>query len=184
MYCGFRNGELLGLEWKDIDFNTGVISICRTSLYTKEMGIFTDTTKTKGSQRSLKLQSDILPLLKSFKAAQAEDRLSLGDAWEDTDRLFTAWNGKPMGRTTPLNWLIKFCNRNGLRRVNVHSFRHLNASLLISSGVDVRTVSSALGHSQTSTTLNIYAHSFAVAQAVAGEAIADKLRLNNKGKLA
>ncbi|MBQ8935352.1 MAG: tyrosine-type recombinase/integrase, partial [Oscillospiraceae bacterium] len=57
----------------------------------------------------------------------------------------------------------------------IHQFRHLNATLLINSGTDARTVSSALGHSQVSTTLNIYTHTFAEAQARAGETLADVL---------
>ena len=85
-----------------------------------------------------------------------------------------------MGHTTAINWLRKFCERNNLRYVNIHSFRHLNATLLINSGTDVRTVSAALGHSQASTTLNIYAHAFAQAQAKASEAIAASLDLGKK----
>ena len=85
-----------------------------------------------------------------------------------------------MGPDSVRHWLGKFCKREGLRYVNVHSFRHLNASMLIRNGVDVRTVSAALGHSQTSTTLNIYAHAFDEAQAKASEAIADTLNLDWK----
>ena len=59
--------------------------------------------------------------------------------------------------------------------LDVHQFRHLNAMLLITSRTDARTVSAALGHSQTSTTLNIYTHTFAEAQARAGEAVAAAL---------
>ena len=65
-----------------------------------------------------------------------------------------------------------------MRKVNIHSFRHLNASLLINSGTDIKTVSAALGHAQTSTTLNIYAHTFAAAQAKATNAIADVLNFS------
>lgn len=175
IYGGFRKGELLGLEWKDIDFESGVVSIRRTSLFTKENGVYTDTPKTKGSQRSLKLPVEVLAVLRKYRAEQNERRLKMGDQWHNHDRLFTAWNGEPMGNSTPYHWLLGFCERTGMRRVNIHSFRHLNASLLINSGVDVRTVSASLGHSNTSTTLNIYAHTFAEAQAKASEAVANAL---------
>lgn len=58
-YSGFRRSEMLGLEWKDIDFENNIISIKRTSNYTSERGIYTDTTKTKKSQRSLKLNMSL-----------------------------------------------------------------------------------------------------------------------------
>ncbi|MVB10554.1 Tyrosine recombinase XerC [Caprobacter fermentans] len=181
IYGGFRKGELLGLEWKDIDFDSCVVSVNRTSLYSKSKGgIFTDTTKTKGSLRSLKLPVSVFDLLRQYKVQQAQDRLKMGDRWIDTDRLFTAENGKPLGNSTPLKWLDDFFERTGLRKVTIHSFRHLNASLLINAGVDIKTVSATLGHSQVSTTLNIYAHTFAQAQAKASEAVADALKLDDK----
>lgn len=178
IYGGFRRGELFGLEWKDINFDTGVITINRTSNYTVKSGIYTDTPKTKGSRRSLKLPATVVSLLRQFRAVQAEERLQVGDCWIDTDRLFVSWNGKPSHPNLAQNWLTKFCNRTGMRHVNIHSFRHLNASLLINSGADIKTVSAVLGHAQTSTTLNIYAHSFAAAQAAALEAVADTIELH------
>ncbi len=180
MFGGFRKAEILGLEWKDIDFDNHVITVCRSSLYTKEKGIFTDTTKTKGSQRSLKLPENVLDILRRYHIEQNIQRLQIGDQWHNTDRLFTKWNGEPMGLETPYKWLKKFCEKNNLRFLGIHSFRHLNASLLINSGVDIKTVSSSLGHSQTSTTLNIYAHTFQTAQAKASEAVAETLLTNHK----
>lgn len=179
IYGGYRRGELCGLEWKDIDFETGVVSIQRTSYYTKEKGIFTDTTKTKGSQRSLKLPDEVMQILRRYRIEQAQQRLKCGDKWVDRDRLFTAWNGEPINPNTPYSWLDRFCKRTGMRRAKraIHSFQHLNASLLITSGVDVKTVSSELGHSQVSTTLNIYAHTFAKVQVEAAEVIASTLPL-------
>mgnify|MGYP000980881899 CR=1 FL=1 len=181
VYGGFRKGELLGLEWKDIDFDSCVISVNRTSLYSKSKGgSFTDTTKTKSSLRSLKLPKGLFDLLRRYKIEQSQNRLKMGDKWIGTDRLFTACDGKPLGNSTPLKWLDEFFERTGLRKVTIHSFRHLNASLLINAGVDVKTVSATLGHSQVSTTLNIYAHTFAQAQARASKAVADALKLNEK----
>lgn len=180
IYGGFRRGELLGFEWKDIDFDTGVITVNRTSLFSKEKGTYTSTPKTKTSQRSLKLPDFVIMQLRRYKTEQTKERIKLGDQWHDTDRIFTAWNGEPMGVDSARHWLTKFCKRNELPCVNVHSFRHLNASLLINNGVDVRTVSATLGHSQTSTTLNIYAHAFQEAQAKASEAVANVLDFKQK----
>ncbi len=182
IFGGFRRGELMGLEWKDIDFDSGVINVQRTSQYTKEKGIFTDTTKTKKSQRSLKLPEDVITLLRQYKILQDQERLKCGDQWIKSDRLFVAWNGKPMNPNTPFSWLWRFCERTGMKKVNIHSFRHLNATLLITSGVDAKTVSASLGHSQVTTTLNIYTHTFAEAQAKASEAIANVLPLNQKAE--
>lgn len=155
IYGGFRRGELLGLEWKDIDFESGVVSINRTALYSTKKGHYTDTPKTKGSVRSLKLPQSVMDVLKKHQNEQFSQRLKLGDQWHSTDRLFTTWNGLPMDGATPYAWFKKFCERNNMRFVNLHSFRHLNASLLINSGVNVRTVSACLGHSQTSTTFPV-----------------------------
>ena len=180
IYGGFRRGELLGLEWKDIDFENNVVSIRRTSLYTKEKGIYTDTPKTKGSVRSLKMPGEVIDLLRRYRTEQNKERFALGDQWNFTDRLFTMWNGKPLSPDTPARWLKRFCERNGLRTFNIHGFRHFNASILITSGIDARTVSASLGHSNTSTTLNIYAHTFAEAQARASEAVANALDVTFK----
>ena len=70
IYSGFRRGELLGLEWKDIDWESGVISVRRTSNYTAEKGIYTDTTKTRKSQRTLKFPAEIITMLREFKEEQ------------------------------------------------------------------------------------------------------------------
>jgi len=101
IYGGFRRGELCGLEWKDIDFNFGVVSIRRTSQYTKEKGTFTDTTKTKKSQRSLKMPPEVIMILRRYRAEQTEERLSMGDRWVENDRLFITWNGEPISPNAP-----------------------------------------------------------------------------------
>jgi len=148
-----------------------------------ERGTFTDTTKTTKSKRFLKLPGAVFDVLRIHRAAQAQERLLLGDQWTDSLRLFTNATGEPMHPNTPYSWLKKFCAETGQRFLGVHQFRHLNATLLISSGTDARTVAASLGHSQVSTTLNIYAHTFAEVQARASEAIADALDLG-KGRTA
>jgi len=89
----------------------------------------------------------------------------------ETDRLFTKWNGEPMNLQTPYGWLKEFCEENNLPFHGIHSFRHFAASALISAGLDITTVSRALGHENSTTTLNIYSHMFQSAQAKVSEAM-------------
>ena len=170
-YSGFRRSEMLGLEWKDIDFANNIITVKRTSNYTAERGIYTDTTKTKRSQRVLKISPYIMGILKELKDEQDEEALRLGDKWVDSDRLFVKWNGEPMNNQTPYGWLKEFCEKNELTFYGIHSFRHFAASALISAGLDVTTVSGALGHCNSGTTLNVYSHMFQNAQARVAEAM-------------
>lgn len=183
IYSGFRRGEMLGLEWKDIDWNNCVISVCRTSNYTASKGIYTDTTKTKKSQRSLKFPQSVMDLLREYKEEQDDERRRLGTKWVDHDRLFVKWNGEPMNNNTPYFWLREFCETNNFRFCDIHSLRHFYASALINEGVDAATVSGALGHSTITTTTSIYCHTFQQAQARAGEAIANVLDFSSKKKI-
>jgi len=177
IFSGLRRGELFGLEWGDIDFETGVISVQRASLYTKEKGLFTNTPKTKSSIRFLKMPENVIDMLGRYQISQNLERLKIGSKWINSNRLFVGWNGESLNPNSARNWVERFCKRNNIRVVNIHSFRHLNASLLINAGTDIKTVSAALGHKQVSTTLNIYAHTFAASQARAADAIANVLEL-------
>ncbi len=170
-YSGFRRSEMLGLEWKDVDFENNVISINRTSNYTAERGIYTDTTKTKRSKRVLKISPYIMDILKKLKSEQEEEAFRLGDKWIESDRLFVKWDGSPMNNQTPYGWLKEFCEKNEMPFYGIHSFRHFAASALISAGLDVVTVSGALGHCDSGTTLNIYSHMFQTAQARVAQAM-------------
>lgn len=177
-YTGCRKGELLGLEWKDIDFVNQVVFIRRAYYYSSaEHTSYTDTPKTKKSQRSLKLPACVMDALRVLKEWQNRHREQYGASWIESDRLFTAADGSPMRVSAPYTFLKSFIKRKGLRKATVHSFRHFNASVLIEAGVDVVTVQTALGHSTATTTLNIYSHAFSNAQTRAMEAIANAINL-------
>ena len=180
IYSGFRRGEMLGLEWKDVDFENNVISVRRTSNYTAKKGVYTDTTKTKKSQRTLKFPQFIMDMLKEYKAEQDAEALRLGDRWVETDRLYVKWDGRPMQNGTPYFWLGEFCEKHDLPFYGLHSFRHLFCSLLVNQGVDIVTVSGAMGHSTVSTTSNIYCHTIQQAQAKVSEAITNALDFGKK----
>lgn len=173
IYCGMRRGEVMGLEWKDIDFERGILSINRTLQYTKEKGIYTDDVKTTSSRRSMKLSDEVIELLKEYKLWQNEKRMAVGDQWQESDNLFTQWNGLPMSPSTPYKWLQGFTKRHNLPPINIHSLRHTNATLLIRQGVNIRTVAGRLGHLVTSTTLNIYSHELQSADAAAADSLSE-----------
>lgn len=144
----------MGLEWKDINFDTNVVTVNRTCLYSKERGHYTETPKTAQSMRSLKLPQDVMDVLKKWQSLQDIQRKKVGSKWIETDRVFTKWNGLTLDRSAPGRYFKKFCERTGMRYVSNHSWRHLNATLLINSGIDVKTVQSCLGHSVATTTVN------------------------------
>ena len=176
---GMRRGELLGLEWPDIDLQDGMIQIMRTSQYAATLGTFADTPKTESSARKLAIPAELCGLLAAYRAEQENRRQQLGDRWAaewtEHPRLFTQWDGKPMSTNTPYAIMQKILKRNGMPSFSLHSLRHTNATLLIKSGSDVRTVSGRLGHSQTSTTMNIYAEYLQSANTAASEMLADVL---------
>ena len=182
IYGGYRRSELLGLEWKDIDFENELIHIRRTSQYTSALGIYTDTTKTQKSKRVSKMPTYIMDKLREFKNEQDNEIAQLGSNWEKTDRLFTKWNGLPMNPQTPFEWLKGYCGRIGIEFHNIHSLRHLHASLLIFQGVDIVAVSADMGHSEISTTLNMYSHMSQEARARNCEAITNALDFTQKPK--
>lgn len=179
IYSSFRRGELLGLEWKDVDFENNIISVRRTSCYTPDRGVYTDTTKTRLSQRTLKFPQALMDMLREHKEEQDNEALKLGDKWIETDRLFTKENGEPQHPNTTYHWLEKFCKKNDLPFLGLHSFRHLFCSMLVNQGVDIVTVSGALGHSNVTTTSTIYCHILENSRAKVSEAISNALNFSD-----
>ena len=116
-----------------------------------------------------------MDMLREFKDEQDAEREKFSTKWQDYDRLFVKWDGRPMNNNTPYFWLREFCEANNFRFCDIHSLRHFYASALINKGVDAAAVSGALGHSTITTTTSIYCHVFNQAQARAGEAIASVL---------
>ena len=149
LFGGYRREELLGFE-----FEEHTVTVRRASVYSVGNGMITVPTKTAKSSRTLKLPARIFNLAHRLQMEQIENHLKYGDQWHECGRLFTKHDGSPMAASVPYSWLQDFCKKKNLPFYGIHQFRHLNASLMIYNGEDVRTVSSMLGHSRTSTTLD------------------------------
>ena len=158
VFTGVRLGELMGLEWQDIDFKNGIISINRSSQYLSDMGVFTKTPKTESSIREIAIPEFIISLLEEYKLWYEEQKSIYDELWTNSDRLFVQADGKPMHPSTISKWFVKYVAQIGLPVINFHGLRHTNASLLVAQNIDIAIISARLGHAQISTTLNFYVH--------------------------
>jgi integrase len=171
---GCRRGEIMGLKWEKINFEDSRVLIDSALLYTKSMGVYEDTTKTEDI-RWLKLPEETMEMLKRYRAEQNRQRLKCGSAWIESGYVFTKDNGERMHPDSATDWLAEFSKRHQLPHINPHAFRHTAASVLISNGIDVVTVSKQLGHASVSTTENYYSHIIDETKSKASECIAEVL---------
>jgi integrase len=147
LFTGMRRGELLGLEWRDIDFDNRVIRISRTSQYVSGKGIITKEPKTAASVRVTFMPEVLYKALKTYrKSAEA------GYA-----RLFVSRGGIPLHPDSVNGFLMNLSRKSGLD-IKAHKLRHTFCSLAIAAGVPANQVSALAGHSQVSTTLDTYTH--------------------------
>ena len=158
IFTGVRLGELMGLEWQDIDLKTGIVSINRSSQYLADKGVFTKTPKTESSIREVAIPDFVVSLLEQYKLWYDEQKSFCGELWTDSNRLFVQADGKPMHPSTISKWFVKYVAQIGLPVINFHGLRHTNATLLISQNIDVAVVAARLGHAQITTTFNFYVH--------------------------
>ena len=173
MLSGARRGEILGLRWKDIDFDNNRIHIENCVLYSANVGTYEDSPKNESSERYVPLPVEAFQILKKWRACQAENRFKLGEMYHDNDLVFARDDGNPMHPDSVTKWFAKFAERNNLKHINPHAFRHSMASILFYNKVDPVSISKRLGHSQVSTTTDIYSHIIAEADKQNADLIGD-----------
>lgn len=184
LFTGLRRGELLGLEWSDIDFEKATLRVCRSSLYLPDRGIFEDDTKNATSNRIIKLSQTAVNDMKAYKLYQMEHSFRIGDQWKGSQKIFTTAEGKPLHPDTLSRWFSNFIKAHSdvLPPVTIHSLRHTNATLQIAGGVPLTTVAKRLGHADTVTTSRIYAHAIKSADEAAAETLENLLTPNQNRK--
>ena len=147
---GIRRGECCGLQWQNVDFQNCTITIENNLCYTPEKGVYLDTPK-NGKSRMIDVDPEVIALLKQLRNEQAAKAIS--------QFVFTQENSPdPMHPQSPTRYMTKFAKRNGIQDMHPHKLRHSFASIAITNGADVASVSEKLGHSDKAVTLRMYTH--------------------------
>ena len=163
-FYGFRRGEVLGLKWDAIDFERGTISVIRTvttiTVDGKQTEIEQQSAKTKSSLRTLPLIGSFREYFLQVKEAQELNKQICGNCYnhEYDGFVFVDELGERMRVDYLTNAFPKFLESHGLRRMRFHDLRHSCTSLLLANGVPLKHIQEWLGHSDFTTTANIYAH--------------------------
>lgn len=158
---GMRCGELRGLSWKCVDFETGTIKVEEQLVTTNDYADMYDDPKTYHSVRTIVVDKTVLNELGEFKVYQQEYAEILGDKFlNEHDLIFTNTFGKPVCYSNfRKRYFIKMLGAAGISpKYTIHCMRHTHATLLLKAGVNMSVVSKRLGHSSTTVTLNIYTH--------------------------
>lgn len=165
---GIRRGEACALEWSDIDWAKGTITIRRNAQYTPAAGVYVTSPK-NGKSRTVDVGLDVLKLLQQLRLEQSGKAISR--------YVFTQGNGPDiMHPQSPTRYFKKFGQRYGIEDFHPHKLRHTSASLAITNGADVVSVSERLGHSDTAVTLRMYAHANEESIRRAGQIVRDALK--------
>ncbi|MBJ7931848.1 site-specific integrase [Bacillus cereus group sp. N31] len=138
--CGLRRGELLGLEWKHVNFKEETLYINQNVQYLKGKGFIIKEPKTKNSVRKVAIPVSLIPILKEYKKVKMEEKELIAELWEGDEHefLFSAWNGKPLNLSSVGTYWRRFIKKNELPYVPFHGLRHTSATLLINKGVHMK----------------------------------------------
>ncbi|MEJ5965945.1 tyrosine-type recombinase/integrase [Flavonifractor porci] len=169
---GIRRGECCGLQWKDIDFQDNTVTICGNLCYTPQNGVYLDTPK-NGRSRTVDVDPDIMALLRTLRSEQAAQAISAYVFTQDG-------SPEPMHPQSPTRYLKKFAKRYNVPDLHPHKLRHTFASIAITSGADVASVSEKLGHSDKAVTLRMYTHADQESMKRASQIFRDALKQDTK----
>ena len=163
-FYGLRRGEVLGLRWDAIDFEKSTLTIRHTVTTVQENGktkmLEQDSAKTKSSMRTLPLVGSFRVYFLEAKQAQELNKKVCGNCYDYTydGYVFVDEMGALMHPDYLTSQFPRFVEQHGMRRIRFHDLRHSCASLLLANGVPLKQIQEWLGHSDFSTTANIYAH--------------------------
>jgi integrase len=177
---GLRRGELLGLRWRDIDLDVGVLQTVRQLQRLRDQKDDHGNTVTRvtfsslksGKGRRIRLTVPVAEALRAHRARQAEEKLRLGNLYEDQDLVFATEAGTPLEASNIDRRSFKpILHAAGLPDIRFHDLRHTCATLLLSGNTPPKVVQEILGHADIALTLNTYSHVMPDMQEHAAEAM-------------
>lgn len=171
---GLRRGEACGLKWEYVDLNAGRITVAGNLCYTPAKGVYLDTPKS-GKTRTVDIAPGVVTLLRKLRQEQAAKGLS--------HFVFNQEGSpEPMHPQSPTRYMKKFAARYGVPDLHPHKLRHSFASVAITNGADVASVSEKLGHSDKAVTLRMYTHADEESIKRAGDIFRNALEAAENGK--
>lgn len=158
-FTGARKGEILALQWKDINFIDNSIRINKTVTLGLKNTLIVQTPKTKSSVRTISMDRQTIIVLKEWKRIQQENFFKLGfNTLNPSQLVFPSVKNTIMQPPKVGKYLDRLVDLYNIRRITTHGFRHTHCSLLFEAGASIKEVQDRLGHSDVQTTMNIYAH--------------------------
>lgn len=156
-YTGMRKGEILGLQWDDVDFDKRTIRVNKTLYKVKNEFVLAEP-KTTSSIRHIYMDDDILRALRKHKVQQNLEKMRYGGVYQDHNLVFPKEDGTFLTPSAVNCTFLKYLKRFNLPRIRFHDLRHTHATILLEMGVHPKVVSDRLGHKSIKTTLDIYSH--------------------------
>ena len=153
---GMRRGELLGLRWQDVDLSAGTVRVAQSVRWMSGKPVVM-LPKTESSVRTIGISKPVVDALKDHRKAWLERKLQ-ARTWDAGDLVFCTRFGQPINPSNLYRNLAAIITAAGVPKLRLHDMRHTHATLLLAGDTPIRAVSARLGHSQTSVTMNIYAH--------------------------
>jgi integrase len=180
---GMREAELFGLTWPAIDLERKTLRIFqqlrRVRSKPGEARVFVlQTVKTKAGERTLRLDDDLVKVLRDHRQSYHEERALLGEKWRDPwgTLVFTTETGAPIHISCLLDHFRGVLKKAELPAIRFHDLRHTAATLMLADGVPMVTVSKILGHSSPAITATIYAHALDESKSVAIAGLSRRLQ--------
>lgn len=173
VYLGLRREEVLGLRWKDIDFDKKVLHIINVKTKAGE-DVVEKAPKTKKSERSLCIPEPVIEVLLKNKDKKTKKRSADKPEFR-TEYVAVMDNGKPFAVNYLSDCFRRHVEKNGFKNVTFHGLRHTYASIAYNEGASLQDISDALGHSTPSTTTRVYTHEFVREKSAATNVVADSI---------